>query len=81
VIERIIFHPSVDEDQLKSITWLEHLNIYVEGTQRGFLKLRELENNGECRLILESKTEAAVKHLHYCKERKLMFMASLDGKF
>jgi len=53
----------------------------VEGTQRGFLKLRELENNGECRLILESKTEAAVKHLHYCKERKLMFMASLDGKF
>jgi hypothetical protein len=32
VIERIIFNPSVDEDLLTNFAWLEHLNIYVEGT-------------------------------------------------
>jgi hypothetical protein len=45
------------------------------------LKLRDLENTGECRVILDSKTEDPVRLLHYTSDRKLMFMASLDGKF
>ena len=52
VIETINSYEGNREDGLARFKWLSRMSCYCEGTQKGYLKIRDIEKGGECILML-----------------------------
>ena len=49
IVERIVFQKQneIAQDSMSQLAWLSHLpNCYLEGTQKGFMMIRSLNNSG-----------------------------------
>ena len=80
IIERIRFHqPRHEADQFSAFAWIEHLNCYLEGTNKGYLRLRKVDEGGICFITLDSKSCVRINTAHYSKRRGLLFVSSEDG--
>jgi hypothetical protein len=56
------------------------MKCYAEGTNRGLVKIKDIEKQGECMLIIPSYFTERVQAIHYSVERNLLFISSRDGK-
>ena len=52
VIETINSYEGNREATLTRFKWLSRMSCYVEGTQKGHLRIRDIEKGGECILML-----------------------------
>lgn len=57
------------------------MSCYCEGTQKGYLRIREVEKGGECILMLQTGFSDRVRLIHYNKLKNVLFAASKDGQF
>lgn len=79
IIERIDSYDGNKEDSLQRFRWLSRMSCYCEGTQKGLLRIRDIEKGGECILMLRSDFTERVKLVHYNKLKNVLFVASKDG--
>lgn len=56
------------------------MKCYAEGTNKGLIKIRDIEKQGECMLIIPSFFTERVQAIHYSVERNVLFISSRDGK-
>ena len=66
IIERIRFEAISDQDNLTYSCWMRHLSSYIEGTQKGFLKIKDLLGY---RMAIESSTADWISTIHYNEKR------------
>ena len=52
VIESIDSYAGNRDDSLARFKWLPRMSCYCEGSQKGYLRIREVEKGGECILML-----------------------------
>ena len=53
IVEKITFKNLPDgSDSITSLKWLARLMCYVEGSSKGFVKVRDIEKQGECLMML-----------------------------
>lgn len=52
VIEMIKSYEGVREENLSRFKWLSRMSCYCEGTQKGLVRIRDIEKGGECILML-----------------------------
>ena len=52
VIETINSYEGNREDNLSRFKWLSRMSCYCEGTQKGLMRIRDIEKGGECTLML-----------------------------
>lgn len=78
IIERIRFEAFSDQDNLTYSCWMKHLSSYIEGTQKGYMKIKGLLGY---KMAIESKTADWISMIHYNEKRALLFAGSGDGKF
>lgn len=57
------------------------MSCYCEGTQKGLLRIRDVEKGGECILMLRTQFTEKVRMIHYNKTKNVLFVASKDGQF
>lgn len=57
------------------------MNCYIEGSSKGYLKLRDVEKTGECLLQLQSDFTDRIESIHYSLQKNVLFVGSRDGKF
>lgn len=56
--------------------------VYVEGSSKGYIKIKNIEKQGECLLMLSGmQFTDRVQTTSYCESRNLLFLSSRDGKF
>ena len=79
IIERINSYESNSNESLQSFKWLSRMSCYVEGTQKGHLRIRDIEKGGECLLMLQTNFIEKVRLIHYNKLKNVLFAASKDG--
>ena len=54
---------------------------YCEGTNLGFIRIRDPGKLGECLMSLTTNFTDKVEMIHYSKEKNVLFGSSKDGKF
>lgn len=54
IMETINSYDNNREDGLARFKWLSRMSCYCEGTQKGYLRLRDVEKGGECILMLQT---------------------------
>ena len=79
VIESIHSYENNREDYLTRFKWLSRMSCYCEGTNKGYLKIRDVEKGGECILMLQTSFMEKVRMIHYNKLKNVLFAASRDG--
>lgn len=58
------------------------MNVYVEGTTRGLLKVRDIQKNGETLLRIPTNfTNERIDLLGYNEEKNILFASCRDGSF
>ena len=57
------------------------MKCYLEGTSKGLVKIRDIENKGECFMILQTGFAERVQHIHYSADKNVVFLGSRDGRF
>jgi len=59
------------------------MSVYVEGTTRGLIKIRDIEKKGEC--LMHLKTDFGIDNrielLGYNQAKNILFASSRDGGF
>ena len=55
------------------------MSCYVEGTQKGYIRIRDIEKGGECLLLLKTNFAERVRLIHYNKLKNVLFAGSKDG--
>ena len=82
IIEKIQFRNQTDpSDQITAFRWLARMKCYAEGTSKGYVKIRDIEKQGECMLILPTQFIERVQSIHYSSDKNILFIGSRDGKF
>lgn len=81
VIEMIKSYEGNREDNLNRFKWLSRMSCYCEGTQKGLVRIRDVEKGGECILMLQTAFTDRVRLIHYNKLKNVLFAASKDGQF
>lgn len=81
VIETINSYEGNREDSLSRFKWLSRMSCYCEGTQKGLMRIRDIEKGGECILMLQTAFTDKVRLIHYNKLKNVLFAASKDGQF
>lgn len=81
IIERINSYEGSRDEHQTSFRWLSRMNSYVEGTDKGYLRVRDLGTGGECMLTLQTTFSERVQMIHYNKAKNVLFAASREGKF
>lgn len=81
VIETINSYEGNREDSLGRFKWLSRMSCYCEGTQKGLVRIRDIEKRGECILMLQTAFTDKVRLIHYNKLKNVLFAASKDGQF
>lgn len=81
VIETINSYENDKSENITRFKWLSRMSCYCEGTMKGSLKFRNIEQGGETILILQTGFTDKVSMLHYNKEKNVLFAASRDGQF
>jgi len=56
---------NAENDTVTSFKWLARMNCYIEGSMRGYLKLRDIEKKGECFLQISSAFSERIQSLYY----------------
>ena len=79
VIETINSYEGTREDGQVRFKWLSRKSCYCEGTQKGYLKIRDIEKGGECILMLQTGFTDKVRMIHYNQLKNVLFAASKDG--
>ena len=80
-IEEIKSYEGQREECQTQFKWLSRMSSYVEGTQKGYLRIRDVEKGGECMLQLQTQFTEKVRMVHYNKKKNVLFAASRDGQF
>ena len=80
IMETINSYEGNREDGLSRFKWLPRMSCYCEGTLKGYLRLRDVEKEGECMLMLQTQFQEKVSMLHYNKTKNVLFAASRDGQ-
>ena len=83
IIEKITFQNLPDgSDSITSLKWLARMMCYIEGSSKGFVKVRNIEKQGECLMMLsDMQFSDRVQTISYSEARNILFLASRDGKF
>ena len=81
VIERIDSYSGEKLDNLCRFKWLSRMSCYCEGTQKGYLKIRDIEKGGDTQLMLHAGFSDQVSVVYYDGEKNVLFAASKDGQF
>ena len=83
LVEKISFSNNGDNsDSISQFKWLSRSKCYVEGSAKGFLKIRDIEKQGECMLMLAGmQFTDKIQAAHYSSTRNLLFIGGKDGKF
>ena len=81
IIEEIRAYEGQREERQTQFKWLSRMSCYVEGTERGFMRVRDIEKGGECMLQLQTQFAEKVRMVHYNKKKNVLFAASRDGQF
>lgn len=81
VIETINSYDGNSNDALSRFQWLSRMSCYCEGTQKGSLRIRDIEKGGECIIMLQTQFTEKVRMIHYNKTKNVLFVASRDGSF
>ncbi len=61
--------------------WLARMNCYIEGSSKGYLKVKDVQRTGECLLQLQSDFTDRIESIHYSLQKNVLFVGSRDGKF
>jgi WD40 repeat protein len=83
IIEKITFKNLPDSsDSITSFKWSSRMMCYIEGSAKGFIKIRNIEKQGECMMMLSGmQFTDRVQAIAYSETRNILFIASRDGKF
>ena len=55
IIERIQFKALSDPiDSISAFKWLSRMKCYCEGTTKGLIKIRDIEKQGDCIMLLKA---------------------------
>ena len=81
VIETINSYAGQKDEGLARFKWLSRMSCYGEGTQKGYLRIRDIEKGGECILMLQTQFTDKVRMIHYNKLKNVLFAACRDGQF
>jgi len=57
------------------------MNVYLEGSDQGKVRIKDVEKSGECMFILPTDFTEAISSVCYNKEKNVLFIAAKDGKF
>lgn len=78
ISDRIPVDPS---DPSTAFKWQSRMKCYLEGTNKGLVKIRDIENKGECIMILQTGFTERVQHIHYSSDKNVVFLGARDGRF
>jgi len=83
IVEKISFKNLPDgSDNITSLKWLARMMCYIEGSSKGYVKVRDIEKQGECLMMLsDMQFTDRVQTISYSEARNIVFIASRDGKF
>ena len=81
VIATIQSYQNLGAEHQTSFKWLSRMSSYVEGTSKGFMRVRKVESGSECMLMLQSDFAEQVRMIHYNKAKNVLFASSRDGQF
>ena len=84
IIEKVdTYHEmrNLERDFIAKFKWLARMSCYVEGTNRGYMKIRDVQNEGESFLRLNTGFSDKVCCLEYNRDKNVLFAACRDGKF
>ena len=81
VIETVSSYKGDKTDSLTRFNWLSRMSCYCEGTAKGSIKIKDIEKEGECIMILQTGFTDKVVMVHYNKEKNVLFAAGKDGEF
>lgn len=81
IIERVPLK-SIAEDKLTQFAWITHFDssYYIEGTEKGYLKIKDIDDVGSCLIAVPSHTVDQVQQIVYSQSKRLVLMTSRDGK-
>lgn len=80
IIERIPFVGD-SSDSITAFKWFSRMKCYAEGTSKGNVRLRDIEKQGECMLLLKTGFTERVQSVHYSCNKNVLFIGSRCGKF
>lgn len=72
---------SLDGEVVCGFKWLARMNCYIEGSSKGYLKVRDVQRKGECLLKLQSDFVDRISSIQYSLQKNVLFVGSKDGKF
>jgi len=85
VIEKVQTYGSSsrEQDAIKRFKWLSRMSMYIEGTARGRIKVRDILKAGELIMHVPTdfKSDEPVAVLGYNAEKNILFAANKDGQF
>jgi len=84
IIERVDTYSGLEKEERDGIhrfQWLSRMSCYCEGTNKGYLKLRDVENAGESLMRLNTTFSDKVCLLDYNRTKNVLFAGCRDGKF
>ena len=57
------------------------MKCYAEGTSKGIVKIRDIEKQGECMILLPTGFTEKVQFFGYSSDNNILFVSGRDGKF
>ena len=79
IIETIQSYRNPNQEHQTCQKWLSRMSSYVEGTSKGYMRVRDVEKGGECMLLLQTDFLEPVRMIHYNKAKNVVFAGSRDG--
>ena len=70
-------------EHITQFKWLTRMSMYVEGTSRGLLKVKDIQKGGEALMYLPTdfKETERIQLFDYNQEKNVIFASSRDGGF
>jgi hypothetical protein len=73
------YKSSKNKEQLTQFKVMSRMQSYCEGTNLGYIRIRDPGKLGECLLNLMTNFTDKVEMIHYSKEKNILFGSSKDG--